>query len=244
VSISTLLRNVAYFTGLSDQELELLGDSLGRRTFNKGMILFHEGSPGETLYIIESGQVRIFLLSESGQEISVNIFGPGDAFGELSLLDGLPRSTGALAMERTVTLTLHREDFLRHLEATPRMARSILDVLSRRLRYTTTYAESLALLDVYGRVAAKLLELADRYGVQEERADGQHAVDRPGRSDETQPTEIDLHMTQAELASLVGATRESVNKVLGTLRDQQLIDIRGQRMAILDRRGLERHIQR
>ena len=224
MSRATMLRNVPFFTGLSDQELDLLADSLGRRTFNKGMIIYHEGSPGHTLYIIESGQVRIFLLGESGQEISVNIYSPGDVFGELALLDGLPRSAGVVAMERTVTLTLHREDFLRHLETAPRMARSILEVLSRRLRYTTTYAESLALLDVYGRVAAKLLELADRYGVKKE------------------GIEIELRLTQAELATWVAASRESVNKVLGTFRDQGLIEVEGQRITILDRRGLERRV--
>ncbi len=220
----TMLRNVPFFAGLSDPELEVLADSLGKRTFGKGMIIFHKGSPGQTLYIIESGKVRIFILSESGQEISVNIYGPGDVFGELALLDGLPRSAGAVAMEKTETFTLHRDDFLRHLEAYPRMAQSIMEVLSTRVRYTTDYAESLAFLDVYGRVAAKLLELADRYGVQKE------------------GIEIELRLTQTELASWVGATRESVNKVLGTFRDYGLIEVEGQRVIILDRPGLKRRI--
>jgi CRP/FNR family cyclic AMP-dependent transcriptional regulator len=223
-----MLRNVPLFAGLSDEELGTLAMSLGRRTFNRSMIIYHEGSPGDTLYIIESGQVRIFLLSESGQEISVNIYGPGDVFGELALLDGLPRSAGVVAMERTVCLTLHREDFLRHLEAMPRMARSILEVLSHRLRFTTTYAESLALLDVYGRVAVRLVELADRYG----------------RDQQDEGIEIDLRLTQADLASWVGATRESVNKVLGTLRDQGLIDLQGQHIVVLNPRELERRAAR
>ena len=220
----TMLRNVPFFAGLADQELEVLADSLGKRTFGKGMIIFHKGSPGQTLYIIQSGKVRIFILSESGQEISVNIYGPGDVFGELALLDGLPRSAGAVAMEKTVTFTLHRDDFLRHLEGCPRMAKSIMEVLSTRVRYTTDYAESLAFLDVYGRVAAKLLELADRYGVQKE------------------GIEIELRLTQAELASWVGTSRESVNKVLGTFRDYGLIEVEGQRITILDRPGLKRRI--
>jgi CRP/FNR family cyclic AMP-dependent transcriptional regulator len=221
----TMLRNVPFFAGLSDQELEVLAESLGKRTFGKGMIIFHKGSPGQTLYIIESGKVRIFILSESGQEVSINIYGPGDVFGELALLDSLPRSAGAVVMEKTVTLNLQRDDFLRHLEACPRMARSIIEVLTTRLRYTTAYVESLAFLDVHGRVAARLLELADRYGVQKEAAE-----------------EIELRLTQAELASWVGATRESVNKVLGTFRDQGLIEIEGQRITILDRPGLKRRI--
>jgi len=220
----TLLRNVPFFASLSDQELEVLAESLGKRTFGKGMIIFHKGSPGQTMYIIESGKVRIFILSESGQEISVNIYGPGDVFGELALLDGLPRSAGAVAMEKTVTFNLHRDDFLRHLEVCPRMARSIMEVLSTRVRYTTDYAESLAFLDVYGRVAAKLLELSDRYGVQKE------------------GIEIELRLTQAELASWVGTSRESVNKVLGTFRDYGLIEVEGQRITILDRPGLKRRI--
>jgi len=220
----TALRNVPFFASLSGQELEALADSLEKRTFGKGMIIFHKGSPGQTLYIIESGKVRIFIISESGQEISVNIYGPGDAFGELALLDGLPRSAGAVAMEQTVTFTLHRDDFLRHLEAHPRMARSIIEVLSTRLRYTTTYAESLAFLDVYGRVAAKLLELAERYGVQKE------------------GIEIELRLTQAELATWVGTTRESVNKVLGTFREQGLIEVKGRKITILDRERLRKGI--
>jgi len=220
----SMLRNVPLFAGLSDQELEVLAGSLGRRTFGKGMIIFHKGSVGQTLYIIESGKVRIFILSESGQEISVNVYGPGDVFGELALLDGLPRSAGAVVMEKTVTFTLHRDDFLRHLEACPHMARSIIEVLSTRLRYTTAYAETLAFLDVYGRVAAKLLELADRYGVKKN------------------GIEIDLRLTQAELATWVAATRESVNKALGTFRDQGLIKVEGQRITILDLPGLKRRI--
>jgi CRP/FNR family transcriptional regulator/CRP/FNR family cyclic AMP-dependent transcriptional regulator len=218
------LRNVPFFADLSDPELEALADSLEKRTFGKGMIIFHKDSPGQTLYIIESGKVRIFILSESGQEISVNIYGPGDTFGELALLDGLPRSAGAVAMERTVTFALHRDDFLRHLEACPRMAQSIIEVLSTRLRYTTTYAESLVFLDVCGRVATKLLELAERYGVQKE------------------GIEIELRLTQAELASWVGTTRESVNKVLGTFRGQGLIEVKGRKITILDRERLRKRI--
>jgi CRP/FNR family transcriptional regulator/CRP/FNR family cyclic AMP-dependent transcriptional regulator len=215
------LRNVLFFAGLSDQELQTLANSLEKRAFSKGMIIFHKRSPGDTMYIIESGKVRIFILSASGQEISVNIYGPGNIFGELALLDGLPRSAGAIALEKTVTLTLHRDDFLRHLEAYPRMAQSIIEVLSARLRYTTAYVESLAFLKVHDRVAAKLLELAERYGTEKE------------------GIEIGLQLTQAELAAWVGATRESINKALGHFRDLGLIKLEGQKITILDRRGLE-----
>jgi CRP/FNR family cyclic AMP-dependent transcriptional regulator len=225
VSQIDMLRKVPIFAGLSDQELQSLADSLRKRTFAKGMIIFHKDSPGRSLYIIASGKVRIFLLSESGQEISVRIYGCGDVFGELSMLDGLPRSAGAVAIEKTEVLTLDRDDFLALLERFPRLAAGIIATLSQRFRYTTKYAESLAFLDVFGRVADRLLELADCYGV--DRAEGR---------------EIDLRLTQTDLASLVAATRESVNKVLGTFRDEGLIKLDGQRIIILERRGLRRRI--
>jgi CRP/FNR family cyclic AMP-dependent transcriptional regulator len=219
-----LLRNVPLFAGLSDQDLDALAGSLGKRTFAKNMIIFHQGSLGQTLYIVESGKVRIFLLSESGQETTLNIYGAGDVFGEFSLLDGLPRSAGAVAMEKTVTLTLSREDFSRHLEACPQMALSIMQLLTLRLRFTTAQTESLAFLDVYGRVAMRLLDLAGRYGT------------------EKGSIELDLHLTQAELATWVAATRESVNKVLGAFRDQGLIAVEGQTITILDPEGLKKRI--
>lgn len=225
MSVVTILKEVPLLGDLSEDELTTVADSLTRRTFARGMIIFHKGSLGQNLYIVETGKVRIFLLSEAGQEISVNIYGPGQVFGELSLLDGLPRSAGAVAMETTVTLMLHRDDFLRYLEAHPCMFRSTLAVLSARLRYMTSYAESLAFLDVYGRVASKLLELAERYGLPS-----------------TDGIEIDLRLTQGDLASWVAATREFVNKVLGTFRDQGLVKLDGQRIVVLDQRGLKRYV--
>lgn len=225
MSMVPMLRKVSFFSRLTDRELEALAHSLGKRTFGKGMIIFHKGSPGRSLYIIESGKVRIFLLSRSGQEISVNVYGPGEVFGEMAILDGLPRSAGAMVMEKTVVYTLYRDDFLRCIETSPRMARSIIEELSSRLRYTTDYVEHLAFLDVNGRVAAKLLELADRYGLKGE------------------GIEIDMRLTQTELASWVAARRESVNKVLSNLRDQGLIEVDGQRITILDPAGLESWIK-
>ena len=220
-----LLREVSLFSGLSDQQLQVVADRLRKRTFAKGMILFHKDSPGQSLYIIESGKVRIFILSESGQEISVRIYGCGEVFGELSMLDGLPRSAGAIAMEDTQVLALYRADFLRLLEELPQMALGIISTLSGRVRYTTEYAEGLAFLDVYGRVAKRLLELVECHGV--ERDEG---------------AEIELPLTQRELASLVGTTRESVNKVLGMFRDHGLIEVDGQKITILDRQALKSRI--
>ena len=221
------LRNSSLFAGLSDSELAEVAACLVTRSFGKGVFIFHKDSPGQTLYIIQSGRVRIFILSESGQEISLNVYGAGEVIGELGFLDGQPRSASAVTLEPTVTLALRREDFFQRLEDHPRLAMRLLEVMAARLRYTTAYAESLAFLDVNGRVAMRLLELGDRFGVQSPRGGG---------------LELDLGLTQAELASWVASSRETVNKVLSTFRDQGLIELVGQRITILDRLGLWRKI--
>lgn len=223
-----MLRQVPLFAGLTDPELEIPGAWLLKRTFGKGVFIFHKDSPGQTLYVIESGRVRIFILSESGQEISLDIHGPGEVIGELSFLDGKPRSASAVATEATVAYALRREDFFQHLEGHPRLAMRLLDVLAARLRYTTAYAEGLAFLDVNGRVAMRLLELADRFGTPSPRGSG---------------LELDLVLTQAELASWVASSRETVNKVLSAFRDQGLVELVGQRITILDRTGLWQRIR-
>ena len=219
-----LLQSVPLFARVPVHELEALARNLGKRTFGKGMIIFHRGSPGQTLYIIESGAVRIFSLSETGQEITVNIYGPGEVFGEMTVLDRGPRSAGALCLERTVTYTLHRDVFARCLERNPALANGIIELLVARLRYTTDYLESLVFLDVCGRVAAKLLEIDERYAEHGHRAG---------------PA---VRLTQGELATWVAASRESVNKVFSTFRDQGLIAVDGQVVTILDRCGLEDQI--
>jgi len=221
----SLLRSISLFSGLSDAELDALAGRLGKRTFGRGVIIFHKDSPGDTTYIIETGKVRIFALSESGQEISVRICGTGEVFGELSMLDGLPRSAGAMALEETRVLTLQREDYRELLEAYPHMAKGIIATLTARVRYTTQYAENLAFLDVEGRVAQRLLELANLYGVQAPAG-----------------VEIGMQLTQSDLASLVGATRERVNKVLAAFRNQGLIESDAERIIVRDPRGLKRHI--
>jgi CRP-like cAMP-binding protein len=219
-----LLRRIPLFAGVSDRVLDDLARGLGKRTFGKGMIIFHRDSPGQTLYIIESGLVRIFSLSETGQEITVNLYGPGEVFGEIAVLDGQPRSAGAICMERTVTHTLHRGVFLPCMARSRALSQTVIDLLNARLRYTTIHAERLAFLDVYGRVAAKLLELGERFGTV-----GGGSV-------------VGLRMTQGELATWVVSSRESVNKVLSNFRDQGLIAVDGQEITILDRRGLEERI--
>ena len=224
MSAIDVLRRVSLFADLHDEELRTLAACLGKRTYARDMLLFHKGSPSQALYLIESGSVRAFVLSDEGQEMTLDIYGPGECFGETALVDGQMRSAGAMTLETTVTYTLPRDDFLRCLDKHPAVARRALTLLADRLNRLTAFAEHLAFMDVTGRMAAVLLELAEHHGVD------------AGRS------QIGLHLTQAELASCVAATRESVNKVLGVFRDEGLIRHEGHVVTILDPAGLKRKI--
>lgn len=219
-----LLRRVPLFAGFSPDALDGLAAQMRRRTFKRGTMIFHKDQAGDALYVIESGRVRIFLPTESGTELTVEVSGAGDVFGELSLLDGRPRSASAEALEETAAFMLGREEFKAHLAATPQLAVALIELLSTRLRHVTEYAESLAHLDVHARLARTLLEMADRYG-----------VDRNG-------IEIDFDLTQADLATMVGATRERVNRALAAFRSQGLVELRGRKIALLNAGRLRQRI--
>jgi CRP-like cAMP-binding protein len=217
-----LLQRVPTFARLTNDQLGLLARSVGTQTFERGEAIFHQGSMGSTLYIIVRGQVRIFTTSETGQELTVTLFRDSDFFGEMALLDGQPRAASAEAMCRTTTLTLHRAAFLHTIDACPPIAASVLEVLTARLRQSNSVAAQLANLSASQRVVRQLCDLASRYGI----ADG-GAI------------RIDLHLTQDDLASLSGTTRETVNRVLSTLRDQGLIRVERARVSVLKMQQLE-----
>lgn len=147
MALVDLLRQAPLFSGLEDSLLEALAASMVERTFVKGRILFYKGSPGNSLYLVESGLVRIFVLSETGQEVTLTLQGIGECFGELALLDGAPRSTGAVAQDTTVAHTLARADFLHLLDSQPLLARRLLALLAQRLRRLTAHTGSLAFLE-------------------------------------------------------------------------------------------------
>lgn len=217
-----LLRSVPMFARLNDDHLRLLSANLGSQTFIRGATIFCQGSVGNMLYLIVCGQVRIYTSSFLGQEISVTLFRDGDFFGELSLLDGRERSASAVAMRGTNVLTLHRAAFLYAIRTYPEIAVMVLEELSARLRHTNTYIEHLASTSAPQRVIRTLLDLADQHGVPEQGT-----------------TRIDLHLTQEDLASLAGTTRETVNRVLGGLRNQGLIQIERARLSVLNLARLE-----
>ena len=204
--VSLYFKQVSFFANLPDEDIRALMAVTRKRAFRAGEVIFHREDVGQVLYVIKEGKVNICLISPEGQEISLVVLGKGDVFGELAILDGLPRSADAIALERVECYTLQRSDFHNAIMKNPKIAIQVLEVLSRRLRKTDDKVEDLVVLDVYGRVAKKLLDLAKEHGVNVD--DG---------------TLIDVRMTQQDLASMVGASRESVNKVLGYFTDKGYI---------------------
>lgn len=219
-----LLRSVPLFGNLPDEALAGLASHLRRRTFRRGTIIFHKDQTGDALYIVESGRVRIFLPGEGGEELTVDLAEPGEVVGELALLDGGPRSASIEAVEDTVVHTLGREEFRAQLASSPQMAAPLIELLSSRLRQVTEYAESLAFLDIQARTAKVLLQMAERYGVHK---DG---------------IEIDVDITQGDLAAMVGATRERVNRALAAFRSQGVLSLRGRRIVVIDADRLKQRI--
>ena len=214
-------KQLPLFAGLSSAEVELLAGDFVRREFRQEEVIFHQGDPGRVLYVIESGQVQILVHGEAGQETSVILYGPGDMFGELAVIDGLPRSATAVAIEDAVVYTLSRDRLREHMRRHPQLAVNFLQALSTRVRYNTQQVDSLTMLNVPQRLARKLLELAQRSG----------RVMPEG-------VRIDVGLSQSQLASLVGTSRESINKALGTFRKQGLVAVQQRRIVILDPDGL------
>jgi len=200
------LARVPLFAELDEESLKELSAVARKRAYRQGEIIFHRDDPGQVLYIIKEGKVKISLTSPDGQEVSLTVMGAGECFGELAILDGEPRSTDAVALERVEGYTLQRQDFINVVMSHPKIAVQVMKVISQRLRQADQQIEDLLFLDVYGRVAKKLLELSEMHGVST-----------------SQGIRIELRLTQSELASMVGASRESVNKVMGYFTDKRYI---------------------
>lgn len=203
---SSLLARSGFLADLSPPDLRDLAAHLRRRRYSKGQILFAQGEPGASLFVVESGRVNTVLAYSDGKELVLNSYGPGDVFGELSLLDGEGRFADAVVECDSQLLVLGRDEFVRFLEERPRTAISLLAIVTRKVRRLTRQVHDIAFLDVPARLAQALLDLSAARG---KPVDGGAA-----RS---------IRTTQTEMAGMIGATRESVNKWLGYFEDRGLI---------------------
>jgi CRP/FNR family cyclic AMP-dependent transcriptional regulator len=220
-----LLRRVPLLAVLPDDELARLAQHARPRQYRAGTIIFHRDDPGAALHIITAGLVKLVLTSLEGREVTVGILRSGDFFGELALLDGGPRSASAIALDAVETLTLDRSPFVAILERQPQMASALLAVLGDRLRRTDELVQDILFLDLPGRLAKQLLALAGEHGV-------------PGAGG----TRIDLRLNQSDLAAIVGATRESVNRCLNAYAERGLLRVERDAITILQPEALQDRI--
>jgi CRP/FNR family transcriptional regulator/CRP/FNR family cyclic AMP-dependent transcriptional regulator len=192
------LARTALFREFSAEELEPLAPALQTRTFPRAAFIFHEGDPGTVLYVIRAGQVKIGRIGPGGEEVVFAILMPDDFFGELALFDeGAVRTADAQAIEATECLTLQRDPLMSFLERHPQSMPRLLKVFTAYIRQMDSALAEAAFLDIPGRVARKLLALAESHG--ERTPEG---------------VRIEMKLSQRTLAGMVGASRENVNRSL------------------------------
>jgi CRP-like cAMP-binding protein len=221
------LASIPLFSGLTDEQIAPLAEHLRRRTFQERETIVRRGDPGDSLYIITGGKVKVSYADEDDETI-IAMLSAGDFFGELSLLDGEARSADVVALEPTETLVLSAADVRRSIIETPEVALSLLTELSGRLRRSTEWIRALSSQDVYGRIAQQLLNLSETHG-----------VDAPGGG-----RRILIRLTQNDLAGIVGASRESVNKAIGFFKEKGHISVdTTYHITVHDRAALEKRCQ-
>jgi CRP/FNR family cyclic AMP-dependent transcriptional regulator len=210
-----ILQQVEIFQGLSEEELAALAATSSSRSFPKNTVVIHENDPADSLFIIESGKVKVYCSDKNGKEFIMNTQGEGDYFGELALLDDSTRSASVRTVEKSSFCIIFKDDFNRVLDEHPKIARKLIRNLSQRVRKLTGDVKSLALQDVYGRVANVLMDLA------EERGDGSLFIPEK--------------LTQQDIADRVGASREMVARILKDLTIGDYIRFEGRHIIINSR---------
>jgi CRP/FNR family cyclic AMP-dependent transcriptional regulator len=195
------------FNDLSGDEIARIESRLRRRAFPPGANIITHEEPGEVVYIIETGTVKIHVEQADGSDVILAILGPGEVVGEMGMLDGQSRSASVVTLEQTSLLWTDRASFREMLQAAPALTYNLVRILSRRLRLADAHIQSLASLDVYGRVARQVLSFAEEYG--DVQANGDIVVP--------------IRLTQSDLADLVGASRVRVNQVLVHYKESKFL---------------------
>jgi CRP/FNR family cyclic AMP-dependent transcriptional regulator len=221
-----LLKQVPMFRSLRTEDSQRIAALLQKHVLRKGDILFRNGEEGHSLYMIIAGKIKIVRQSRDGDEMILAVLSAGDFCGEMALLDGLSRSADAVAAEETHLYGLNRKDFLAYVMNNETAVKAILSALSKRLRRADDLLEDIFFLNISMRLAKKLIELAMS-------SDLQQQGNEP----------IKLSISQKDLAGMIGATRESVNKELRTLREKNLISLSGRAILIHNLEALRQRIK-
>jgi CRP/FNR family cyclic AMP-dependent transcriptional regulator len=207
------LRAVPLFSSIGDEQLRMLATVFSRRSAARGAMIMAAGDPTDSLYIVLSGRLKVMMSDADGKEVILNILGPGEFFGEMGLIDDSPRSASVVAIEPCELISISKRDFKRCLAENFEMTMALMRGLVRRLRDADRKIGSLALLDVYGRVARLLLDMS-------ETVNGQKIVTR--------------RLPKQDIAKMIGASREMVSRVMKDLQMGGYIEMRGSSIVLRD----------
>jgi CRP-like cAMP-binding protein len=221
--VEETLARAGIFQGVEPAAAEALAQTLESVEFPRGHVIFAEGEPGDRLYIITSGKVKIGRKSADGRENLLSIMGPSDMFGELSIFDPGPRTSTVTAVTDVRAMGMGRPELREWITKRPEIAEQLLRVIARRLRRTNNMLADLIFTDVPGRVARALLQFAQRFG-----------------SQEAGLLRVTHDLTQEEIAQFVGASRETVNKALADFAQRGWLRLEGKSVLILDPERLAR----
>lgn len=217
-----LFRQVDLFGHLTDEQLGLLASRSRDHRFGRHALLMHEGEKGDALYVIRRGEVKVFVSDDNGRELVLHQLGPGAVIGDIAVLDGEPRSASVMAIEDTTALAIERDSLLECLASSPEFALNIIRSLTQRLRLATEGSRSLALDNVYRRLADKLRDLA--------------GIDEDTRFDDDTPApSLPRKYSHQELGNLIGASREMVGKVMAELVKGEYVELIDGRITLIRR---------
>lgn len=217
-----LLGNVSIFSHLNESELDLLLQATTTKRLEAKEILFHKGDPGNQLYGILAGSLKVMTTGIDGKDVMFGLMGPGEVLGEIALLDSEERSATIVAVERTELLTLHRRDLIPFLEKHPRATIGLAGVLAARVRRLSERAEDRQTMPLPGRIAKKLISLSEGHGKRP-------IVGGP----------VEVRLPQQDLADMVGTTRESVNKQLRAWEEEGIVELGRGRVVLKNPNALE-----
>src|SRR6266511_6166098 len=219
-----LLADIELFAGMTPTQLDWVANRTHRRVFEAGRNVMTIEQPGEAVYVILYGTVKIHV-EQGERDVILSILGSGDLLGEMSLIDSVGHSASAVTLEDSLMLWTDRVTFEYLLDNFPQVARNLVRILTSRVRLSDQLIHALAALDVYGRVARQLLAFAEKYG-----------------REKNGTLQIRIALTQGDVADLVGASRKRVNQVMVSFKEQGLICVDEEgKIAILDSKGLARY---
>jgi len=208
---TTLLRNAPLFAGLDEAQLKVLARVIVRTSIGRNVTIIRAGDPTDSLYIVINGRLKVLISDEQGREVILSLLGPGDVFGEMGLLDDSPRSANVVTQEACDLLSISKADFKRSLAENSELSLMVMRGLVKRLREADQKISSLALMDVYGRVARLLLEMA-------EDIDGEKVIVKK--------------LSKQDIAKMIGASREMVSRVMKDLQLGGYLELRGRTIVL------------